>query len=87
MKKILRISLFSSFLFAMTLGVAGCHFFGGNSQSHDTSKIQLTIGFWPEKSEKRDVAMYNVWKEKFERTILSMKSLALHTPIVLIPLV
>ncbi|MBR0295209.1 MAG: hypothetical protein IJQ67_04815 [Bacilli bacterium] len=67
MKKILRISLFSSFLFAMTLGVAGCHFFGGNSQSHDTSKIQLTIGFWPEKSEKRDVAMYNVWKENFEK--------------------
>lgn len=31
-----------------------------------TDKIQLDIGFWPEKTEARDLAMYNQWKTAFE---------------------
>lgn len=47
-------------LFATSLGImTGC-----NKTNDD--KIELTIGFWPEETETRDVAMYNVWKEKFE---------------------
>ena len=29
-------------------------------------KIKLRIGFWPEPTETREVAMYNLWKEAFE---------------------
>ena len=38
--------------------LAGCN--GGSE------KIQLRIGFWPETTETRDVAMYNEWKKQFE---------------------
>lgn len=31
-----------------------------------SDKIVLKIGFWPEQSASADVAMYNVWKERFE---------------------
>lgn len=36
---------------------------GGNSGG----KTKIKIGFWPEKTETYDVAMYNEWKANFER--------------------
>ena len=39
--------------------IAGCE--------KPTDKITLNIGFWPENTETRDVAMYNEWKEAFEK--------------------
>ena len=63
MKNYLQKSLF---IFAMTglLTVTGCRFFGGKSNSGD--KIQLSIGFWPQSSDRTDIAMYTEWKDKFE---------------------
>ena len=66
MNKNMRLLTLSSFLLAMTLGVTGCRFLGGGDDPVDPNRIQLKIGFWPTASDKRDVAMYNVWKEKFE---------------------
>lgn len=40
--------------------LAGCGSDNGN-------KIKLEIGFWPEKTEERDLAMYNKWKADFEK--------------------
>lgn len=57
--------VFSSFLCALTLSLAGCRFFGGDTKGKG-DKIQLKIGFWPTSSDKKDVAMYEVWKKKFE---------------------
>ena len=48
-------------LFCLT----GCRFFGGGDKVGD--KIQLSIGFWPQKSDKSDVAMYEEWKSAFEK--------------------
>lgn len=31
------------------------------------SKIELRIGFWPENTETKDIAMYEAWKEAFEK--------------------
>ena len=39
--------------------LAGC--------SKETGKIELRIGFWPENTETKDIAMYNLWKEAFEK--------------------
>ena len=39
--------------------LAGC--------STDNGKITLRIGFWPTSSDKKDVAMYEEWKEAFEK--------------------
>ena len=66
MKKIVKISLFSLFSMTMGLGIAGCRFFGGDD-SYDKNKTQLKIGFWPSSTETKDIAMYKVWKEKFEK--------------------
>lgn len=33
----------------------------------NSGKIELEIGFWPEDSEERDLAMYNQWKAEFEK--------------------
>ena len=66
MKKSLKALLLSSFLLSLSLGVTGCRFFGGDS-SKNNGKTQLKIGFWPTSSDKKDVAMYNAWKEKFEK--------------------
>ncbi len=33
----------------------------------DDDKIEISIGFWPEKSQKSDVAMYEEWAAAFER--------------------
>ena len=33
----------------------------------DGNKTVLKIGFWPEEASKADIAMYNVWKERFEK--------------------
>lgn len=55
MKKITTLTI----LLATTITMlSGC---GGNND-----KIELRIGFWPENTETRDVAMYNEWKEQFE---------------------
>ena len=65
MKKTIKAIALSSFLLTLSLGVVGCRFFGGETGGKG-DKIQLKIGFWPTSSDKRDVAMYNAWKEKFE---------------------
>lgn len=41
--------------------LSGC---GG---SNDTKTVELKIGFWPENTETQDLAMYNQWKEAFEK--------------------
>ena len=33
----------------------------------DKDTIELKIGFWPENTETQDLAMYNQWKEAFEK--------------------
>ena len=53
--KIAAISLFS--LVAISC-LSGCN--------KSSDKIQLKIGFWPESTETKDVAMYNEWKKQFE---------------------
>lgn len=62
MKNMNKNALFLSMaaLFCLT----GCRFFGGGGKSGD--KIRLSIGFWPQKSDKTDVAMYEEWKSAFE---------------------
>lgn len=32
-----------------------------------SSKIELRIGFWPENTETKDIAMYEAWKDAFEK--------------------
>ena len=66
MNKKLKALAISSFLVASSFVVTGCRFLGGDSTDVG-DKIELKIGFWPTSSDKRDVAMYNVWKEKFEK--------------------
>ena len=66
MKNKIKTIAFSSFLVALSIGLAGCRFFGGDTGGK-SGKIQLKIGFWPTSSDKKDVAMYEVWKEKFEK--------------------
>ena len=61
----IRTIAFSSFLVALSFSLVGCRFFGGKT-SGSGDKIQLKIGFWPTSSDKKDVAMYEAWKEKFE---------------------
>ena len=65
MKKI-RKSLFLFFIMVTALSISGCRFFGGDDPQIDKNRITLKIGFWPESAEERDIAMYNVWKDKFE---------------------
>ena len=31
-----------------------------------SGKIEVVIGMWPESANTDDVAMFNVWKERFE---------------------
>ncbi len=33
----------------------------------NNGKIKIAVGFWPEKSQTSDIAMYEEWKENFER--------------------
>lgn len=49
---------------AVLLTMTGCRYFGQKSNTSD--KILLSIGFWPQSSDKTDVAMYKEWKDKFE---------------------
>lgn len=58
MKKRFITMLFSVLM--MTSILSGCN-------SSKSKKIKLKIGFWPESTQKYDVAMYNEWKEKFEQ--------------------
>lgn len=53
MKKIL---IFMMAILAI-FGLSGCK---------KSGKIQLVIGFWPENTEIKDLAMYKEWKAKFE---------------------
>lgn len=48
-------ALLSSIVFVLS----GC-------RNNDNGKIELKIGFWPESVSKKDVQMYNTWKERFE---------------------
>ena len=66
MNKRIKTLAISTFLLTSTFALAGCRFFGGDTGDVG-DKIELKIGFWPTSSDKRDVAMYNVWKEKFEK--------------------
>ena len=66
MNKNIKTLVVSSFLLVSPLMLVGCRYFGGNTTDVG-DKIELKIGFWPTSSDKRDVAMYNVWKEKFEK--------------------
>jgi len=58
-------ALLVSFLAAISLSLVGCRFFGGSQES--TDKIKLSIGFWPQSSDKNDTAMYTAWKDAFEK--------------------
>ena len=62
-----KVKIFAMSIFVSTalISLSGCRFFGGDD-SKNGDKIELKIGFWPTSSDKRDVAMYNVWKQKFE---------------------
>lgn len=64
--KVVKKSLLALLGIAAVTSLSGCRFFGGDDDI-DKTKITLKIGFWPESSDTRDVAMYNVWKEKFEK--------------------
>ena len=50
---------------ALLLGLTGCRYAGGNKNKGD--KILLSIGFWPQSSDRTDIAMYNEWKAAFEK--------------------
>ncbi len=65
MNKKIRVLCLSSLLLGTLITASACRFMGGDG-SNTGDKIELKIGFWPTSSDKRDVAMYNVWKEKFE---------------------
>ena len=56
MKKITMLTLLITTSLSM---LSGC---GENNE-----KTQIRIGFWPENTETKDVAMYNEWKEAFEK--------------------
>ncbi|HBS03248.1 MAG TPA: hypothetical protein DEA63_05285 [Firmicutes bacterium] len=49
-------------LVLLSLGALSLVSCGGSGDN----KIELKIGFWPESTSAQDVAMYNVWKERFE---------------------
>ena len=60
--KNLFIKLSSIFIcLVLLLALVSC---GGNK---DGDIIELRIGFWPENTEKKDLAMYEEWKTAFER--------------------
>ena len=67
MNKQIKHLVVSSFLLTSVFTLAGCRFFGGGDKKDIGDKIELKIGFWPTSSDRRDVAMYEVWKEKFEK--------------------
>lgn len=54
MKK--SINIISSLI--LLLSLASCN--------KPSDKIKVTIGFWPQSNEKKDLAMYDVWKTNFE---------------------
>ena len=47
------------------VGITGCRFVDGGGEGGG-DKIRLSIGFWPQSSDRTDVAMYNEWKDAFE---------------------
>ena len=67
MNKKIKTLTVSSFLLSSLVVLAGCRFAGGGDSGDTGDKIELKIGFWPTSSDRRDVAMYEVWKEKFEK--------------------
>ena len=52
-----------------TLGLVSCN---------SSNKIKLRIGFWPENTEIRDVAMYEQWKDAFEKDYPEYEIIADH---------
>ncbi len=64
MNKVTRKALLGMSLLVMVT-LTGCRFFGGDSSTPE-GKTKLSIGFWPQSSDKTDIAMYTEWKEKFE---------------------
>ena len=65
MNRISKRIILTSLLTLTSVMMSSCRFFGGDDDPK-TDKTILKIGFWPTSSDRRDVAMYNVWKEKFE---------------------
>ncbi len=47
------------FILSFTLILTGCG-------KDPNEKIELRIGFWPENTETKDIAMYEIWKKQFE---------------------
>ena len=60
MKKVLCITIVAVLVLALGLTLlAAC--------DTDNGKIKISVGFWPDNSQASDVAMYNEWKENFEK--------------------
>ncbi len=55
-----KIKLFLTLTVLLT-GLTSC---GGKS---DDGKTTIRVGFWPQSNERSDVAMYEKWKEAFEK--------------------
>lgn len=51
----------------LTILPLGLLLLAGCGNLHSGNRIKISIGFWPEKTETYDVAMYNEWKANFER--------------------
>ena len=56
-------SLINKYLVFVVLLLVGIMLVGCKKSS---GKIELRIGFWPENTETKDIAMYQAWKEAFE---------------------
>lgn len=54
-------------LFKIILASLPCLSLATGCINKGNGKIKLTIGFWPESTETKDVAMYKTWKENFEK--------------------
>ena len=56
-----RIISFILLIFTITisLSLSACN-------NKNSGKIELRIGFWPENTEAKDIAMYELWKKEFE---------------------
>ena len=53
-------------LFVLCFMITGC--------KKNSGKIELRIGFWPENTETKDIAMYQAWKEAFEADYPELKA-------------
>lgn len=69
MKKKMTFLLSAMCVISGTLGLVSCN---------SSNKIKLRIGFWPENTEIRDVAMYEQWKDAFEKDYPEYEIIADH---------